>query len=107
MRCPKALNLILTRNLRRRAHGSKRPADFLNDATTFSDTHGMDPYSVPHYPQNQLFDYLEKEARAQDPKLAKKAGIIKSEKLKTPLNFDHIPIKDQVCFFESILVYLF
>jgi hypothetical protein len=102
MRYPATFTRTLTRNIRRRTYGSQRPADFLNDATTFSDTYADDPFSVPRYPNKQLFDFLKKEAETQDSKLAKKAGILKSEKLKTALNFDHIPIEKQVDILISI-----
>uniref|UniRef100_A0AC35FIK9 Malonyl-CoA:ACP transacylase (MAT) domain-containing protein n=1 Tax=Panagrolaimus sp. PS1159 TaxID=55785 RepID=A0AC35FIK9_9BILA len=93
--------LLFTRNVRRRGppadfHPPPKEADFLKDATTYSDVHSaiLDPHSSLPYPAEQLQDYLhnkEKEqqrsVRSQEYKKGRK--IIK-------LNFDHIPIEDQV-----------
>uniref|UniRef100_A0AC34QPX4 Malonyl-CoA:ACP transacylase (MAT) domain-containing protein n=1 Tax=Panagrolaimus sp. JU765 TaxID=591449 RepID=A0AC34QPX4_9BILA len=65
--------------------------DILKDSTTFSDVHSalLDPHSGSPYPPEQLEAFLEK---AQ--KMSKKQKF-QSRKM-TQLNFDHIPIEEQV-----------
>ena len=89
-------NRALIRSVRRRA---QRPIEFIEDATTFSDTHTVinDPYSPLPYPQKQLFGFLNKQTnQVENEKMSKMARVQKSEKLKSALNFDHIPIEKQV-----------
>jgi hypothetical protein len=104
MRSAHSIGQTFVRTIRRRA---QPPADFIVDATTFADTHSVinDPYSPLPYPEKQLFSYLSKEAQLQNPKLAKKAYVNKMEKLKTALNFDHIPIDKQVIIELSEVVF--
>ena len=66
-------------------------ADYLKDATTYSDVHSalLDPHSSLPYPPEQLDKYLD-----DAQKIAKRSKY-KARKLPA-LNFDHIPIEEQV-----------
>uniref|UniRef100_A0A7E4VQ53 Malonyl-CoA:ACP transacylase (MAT) domain-containing protein n=1 Tax=Panagrellus redivivus TaxID=6233 RepID=A0A7E4VQ53_PANRE len=70
------------------------PRKLLNDATTFSDVHSviLDPHDKLPYPAEQMQDFLVDNERE---KVKSKAEKYKTRKL-TQLNFDHIPIEDQV-----------
>lgn len=93
------LNRTFIRGLRRRPP-TQKPAEFIEDATTFADTHTVlnDPFSRLPYPPNQLVDYLNKAQKSNLEKVAKKT-MLKTQYLGGALNFDHIPIEKQVFVF--------
>ena len=94
--------LIPSRGLRKRApiistySERVKEAEFLKDATTFSDVHSviMDPHSGLPYPPEQVEQYLQ-EKETEQKKSLKSKDQFKSRKL-SKLNFDHIPIDEQV-----------
>ncbi|KAI6183218.1 PKS-AT domain-containing protein [Aphelenchoides bicaudatus] len=83
------------RGVRRRA--TQKPASFIEDATTFADTHTVlsDPFTPMPYPEKQLFGYLKQTQDEKHEKVAQKA-LKKEAYLKNGLNFDHIPIEKQI-----------
>uniref|UniRef100_A0AC34G515 Malonyl-CoA:ACP transacylase (MAT) domain-containing protein n=1 Tax=Panagrolaimus sp. ES5 TaxID=591445 RepID=A0AC34G515_9BILA len=92
---------IITRNIRRRALPPDYPqppkeAEFLKDATTYSDVHAaiLDPHSSLPYPAEQLQDYLHDKEKEHHRSI--KTHESKKGRKIFKLNFDHIPIEDQV-----------
>jgi len=96
MRPVQSVTKTFSRTVRR---AIRKPAQFIEDATTFADTHTVinDPFNKLPYPEKQLFGYLNKaQQEMPDSKTAKLARFAKMEKLKSALTFDHIPIERQI-----------
>jgi hypothetical protein len=98
MRSATTFGRTFVRGIRRRA--PQKPAGFIEDATTFADTHTVlnDPFTPMPYPDKQLFGYLKQAQKVETAHAARKE-VAKVPILKDGLVFDHIPIERQIFLF--------
>ncbi|MFH4975159.1 hypothetical protein AB6A40_001868 [Gnathostoma spinigerum] len=95
--------LISIRGIRQRTSKTPRSektktAEWLNDATTFADTHAviLDPYTSLPYPDKDIKNFLEESEAASKAAIKERIAKKHIKKKIHRLNFDHIPIENQV-----------
>ncbi|KAI6230157.1 PKS-AT domain-containing protein [Aphelenchoides fujianensis] len=87
---------VFVRGVRSRGTRSdKRPAPFVEEATTFADKHTVinDPFTRLPYPPEQLVDHLNSTAHERQAARQAKFG---TRKQQNDVNFDHIDIEKQI-----------
>uniref|UniRef100_F1KZH2 Malonyl-CoA-acyl carrier protein transacylase n=1 Tax=Ascaris suum TaxID=6253 RepID=F1KZH2_ASCSU len=90
--------VIAQRGVRQRRSPAAKPVDWLQESATYVDAHTavVDPFTSSPYPEKDVLEIL-KNADAKSLSEHRKRMIEKHKKRKlTQLNFDHIPIEEQI-----------